>query len=49
MSSDDAVDHGLVLSLRREARLRNTTVERLINDLLSTVVSDKLVVAILDN
>jgi hypothetical protein len=42
------IAHDTVLSLRREARLRATTVERLARDLLDVIASDGLVGAVLD-
>ena len=41
--------HELATRLRREACKRDTTVDRLIRDLLDTIVQDKLVQAVLDD
>jgi hypothetical protein len=42
------IEHGLVAALRPEARRRDVSVERLIQDLLTTIATDKLVTAVLD-
>ena len=42
------IAHEVVVSLRREARRRDTTVERLARDLLDIIATDGLVGAVLD-
>ena len=42
------IAHHVVLVLRREARLRETTVERLARDLLDRIAEDGLCAAVLD-
>jgi hypothetical protein len=42
------VDRALILAPRPEAARRDTTVPRLINDLLNAITSGKLTAAILD-
>jgi hypothetical protein len=43
-----AIDRALILALRPEAARRDTTVPRLINDLLDVIANDGLVGAVLD-
>jgi hypothetical protein len=43
------IAHEVVVSLRREARRRDTTVERLARDLLDIIATDGLVGAVLDD
>ena len=42
------IDPALILALRPEAARRDTTVPRLIHDLLDAIAEDKLTTAILD-
>jgi len=42
------IEHGLVAALRPETRRRDVSVERLIQDLLTTIATDKLVTTVLD-
>jgi hypothetical protein len=43
------VEHELVVQLRRDAAIRSMPVAGLIRELLGTIVSDKLVDAVLDD
>jgi hypothetical protein len=43
------IDHDLITRFRKDAAARETTVPRLINDLLATIADDRLVTAVLDD
>jgi hypothetical protein len=43
------VEHAVIVALRPEARRRDVSVERLVQNLLTVPVADKLVTAVLDD
>jgi hypothetical protein len=43
------VEHTTIVALRPEARRRDVSVERLVQNLLTVLVTDKLVAAVLDD